>query len=115
MLIKLSDGRIYHPAYLDAVSWNEEEIKSKILNNPAQFGATKGIVMQVGSFQHVPQEYLAKFDNQSIRYSIIQSIDKYNKSWQTEVDKFYNKGDPEVGIIFTFNYFSPAIQYVVTF
>jgi hypothetical protein len=115
MVLKLPDGKLYHSSYIDTLTWNAADLTQQIQNNPQLFGAGKGMVMQIGVYSHVPVEYLNNSANQSLRFTVLHLIDKYNKSWQAEVDKFYNQGDPQIGLVFTFNYFSPRKQDTVTF
>jgi hypothetical protein len=112
MLIKLPDNRNYHPAYINSVTWNQTELAVKISSDPQLFGASKGMLMKIGTYDQVLDKDMNKMDKQSIRYTVLQQLDKYNKSWQTEVNKFYTNGDPLVEIVFPFTYFSIVKQNV---
>ncbi len=114
VLMKLKDGRMFHIAYKNAITWNEKEIENQISGNPDFFGAKKGQEITVGLL--LPTISVASGgDGQTIRSAVNQLVIKYNQSFKNEMDKFINSGNPDIGIIIPISFADSSKNHEVAF
>jgi hypothetical protein len=104
LLIKLSNGEIFHPAFTIPITWQGEELKQKIISRADLFGTVKGSIIKIGLI--VPGN-TRKIDKSQLTGDIHEEVYpivvKYNASWKDELEKFIKTGDSDLGIIFSFS------------
>jgi hypothetical protein len=115
LLIRLADGKLFHPAFTKPIIWQGSDLTQKIVESANLFGSIKGQVMKVEIIP--PNIPLGKSGIEGdIHDEVAPLIDQFNASWEHELLGLIKNGDPSVGIIFPYGFVNISpIQYVSDF